>query len=382
MKALFLDTNIFMHFRQVDEIDWTGMASADRVELVIAPVVYRQLDRYKDQKFERVRTALSKIRSLTRSGGQVRTNVRLVFLHEDPLIDYAAHRLDRQSEDDQLIVSMVQFRNESGVAEVVLVTDDFLLEQKARAQHFAVVRPDDSLRLRVETSAEDRERKRLRDENLRLLGRQPQLALRFASSAARQDVTLRRHSGWGEGARERQLKEMKSLYGPDSGIPSFGRISRRDYDQECEEYLDHVDTYARFQAQGAELTLDIDVNISTDAPVVVCESDSWEMRAPREPNPYALPLGLEPRMPHDLPLLSSLVSDVVTISIVNKGPAFVIHAKIRKVKARMREELGPFRIFFPSADLMGSFKMTYTINADGLPADLTGELHVVASKPQ
>jgi hypothetical protein len=47
--AIFPDTNLFLHYRRLDEIDWLDTTGADAVTLLIAPIVVRELDRKKVQ---------------------------------------------------------------------------------------------------------------------------------------------------------------------------------------------------------------------------------------------------------------------------------------------------------------------------------------------
>ena len=48
-KAAFVDTMTFLHFRPLNEIDWTARLESDEVELLLAPVVLRELNCHKDR---------------------------------------------------------------------------------------------------------------------------------------------------------------------------------------------------------------------------------------------------------------------------------------------------------------------------------------------
>ena len=47
-KAIFPDTNVFLHFRPLSEIDWPGVCDAEEVILFVPPVILRELNHLKD----------------------------------------------------------------------------------------------------------------------------------------------------------------------------------------------------------------------------------------------------------------------------------------------------------------------------------------------
>jgi hypothetical protein len=48
-RRAFLDTNIFLHYRSVEQIDCRRLLDAGQVELLVAPIVLRELDAQKDR---------------------------------------------------------------------------------------------------------------------------------------------------------------------------------------------------------------------------------------------------------------------------------------------------------------------------------------------
>ena len=45
--AIFPDTNLFLHYRSLNEIDWCSLLHSSTVEVEIAPVVARELEKQK-----------------------------------------------------------------------------------------------------------------------------------------------------------------------------------------------------------------------------------------------------------------------------------------------------------------------------------------------
>ncbi len=117
MVAVFLDTMLFQQYRFPDEIDWPRLVGAPEVELVIAPVVMRQLNRHKDASTnprlrERAARALTRLGALFANGpaAQLRPGVTLRYVTREPQLDFAEHALARDIDDDHLLASVLAFR--------------------------------------------------------------------------------------------------------------------------------------------------------------------------------------------------------------------------------------------------------------------------------
>src|ERR1039457_3665359 len=47
MMFLFIDTNVLLHYRRLEEIDWLGLSRSKEVVIVLCPVVIRELEQKK-----------------------------------------------------------------------------------------------------------------------------------------------------------------------------------------------------------------------------------------------------------------------------------------------------------------------------------------------
>jgi hypothetical protein len=72
--AILLDTNVILHFRRIDEVDWCKLAGFAKCDLVATPFLFRELDHQK---------ALNPSSKLRRRASEA--------------IDYLADLLDRPS---------------------------------------------------------------------------------------------------------------------------------------------------------------------------------------------------------------------------------------------------------------------------------------------
>lgn len=137
---LFPDTNIFLHFRCFDEIDWRaeGAAGARECVLVILnqPVI-GPLDRYKNEHRiaklrDRASTALRKIEEIVGSGKLLPQGVQLEIYNE-PCSNVPG--LDTSDNDDRIIASALHCKQARNV-DVAIVTAD--TGMRLRAPGFGV----------------------------------------------------------------------------------------------------------------------------------------------------------------------------------------------------------------------------------------------------
>ena len=62
MKYLFLDTNIFIHYKGYEDIPWQSLLDTlDSVKVVLASIVLREINGHKDNSKGRVRNKARKI---------------------------------------------------------------------------------------------------------------------------------------------------------------------------------------------------------------------------------------------------------------------------------------------------------------------------------
>jgi len=173
---VFLDTNIFLQFRDFDQIDWLRELGYQRVCLVIAPIILTELesfryDRESQRRQQRSRKALrdlGEIASTADPGVPAsipnRPGVSLLLLSESPDLSVFPD-LRPAVQDDVLLATILQFvgkHPEVDQVDVILVTDDLGLITKARARELRFHRPDDTLRLPDEPTKEQREIEELR----------------------------------------------------------------------------------------------------------------------------------------------------------------------------------------------------------------------------
>ena len=182
--AAFPDTNQFLHFRPLNEIDWCGFLHADVVGIKIAPVVTRELEEQKtlnpSRKIrERAASALKLLHSYL-GQGSVRTGVTLEFLVTEPTAEFALARgLNLQLADDRFVGTLLRYREAHPETSCVLVTGDLPLTVKGTHYQIQMTAPSEALRLPSEPDALEKRNKQIEAELLRYKSREPVLDVRF-----------------------------------------------------------------------------------------------------------------------------------------------------------------------------------------------------------
>ncbi|HET9066731.1 MAG TPA: PIN domain-containing protein [Gemmatimonadales bacterium] len=180
----FLDTNIWVHFRPVEEIDWPRLLGACHVEIVVPRITVQELDKLKDSApsrrvQDRARRGLKLVeRSSITPGEPIRLNVRLRVLTDSVRSDFASLGLDPERADDVLIAAMSAFRSENSSDRVVLFSDDTGARITARQLDFEPMELDEDERLR-DADPIEAENQRLRRQVQQLTIRLPVLAVRI-----------------------------------------------------------------------------------------------------------------------------------------------------------------------------------------------------------
>ena len=161
---VFLDTNVYLHFRDFDQVDWPKTLGLESVCIVVAPITLAELDKFKyDQtskrRKKRSRSITKRLNALIFSGSagaaiEVRPGVTLLALTDSPELS-AYPGLSAEVQDDHLIASALTLATSVGTANVAIVADDGGLLNKARARGLKAILVDQDLRLPDEPTEDE-----------------------------------------------------------------------------------------------------------------------------------------------------------------------------------------------------------------------------------
>jgi len=435
VKFAFIDTNIFLHYAQPDEVDWCGVLGADSVTLVVAPVVIRELNNKKDTpgpKKTRVRAA-SALRWLGqfigKSSPQIRKNVDVLLQPHDPHIDFNKFRLSQAINDDWLIAALLEFIQEAHAQNVLLATEDIGLIIKAQAHGIATQQLPEALKLPEEVEPAEKRAKELEEELRRLRNAMPDLYLVFDDDKSYVNVQLPSAPVFTSQSLREKIDEVKrkcpklskptGYSGADlirgvvlvpEEIDEYNR-SLDNYFRLYEEYLEKKANYellkwgtVRLQIKlldrGSAPAKDVDVRMHFPDGFGLYDEDGLRKAIimPREParpktrlegeasdaaalisaiESFSL-TGLSP--PTSMRSMKTMYSNVGYWSIRQKD-SFDTYAHVKELKHYLRTSLEPLFVVFPSRDAAKSFSIDYDLIAANVPEKINGKLHLVVEMP-
>ena len=113
MNYIVLDTNIFIHFRDFDQINWSELVGNNQDYIIlIPPTVIDELDRHKYNKNQKIskraKRILPKIEDYTNTPDD---SLQLKLLNSRPKDEtFNANQLNRGDQDDCILASIIEFR--------------------------------------------------------------------------------------------------------------------------------------------------------------------------------------------------------------------------------------------------------------------------------
>ncbi|RLM51876.1 hypothetical protein DVK02_16795, partial [Halobellus sp. Atlit-31R] len=132
--AIFLDTNIALHYKRPDQIDWKSEVDEKYHQVIVCSVFLAELEKHK------VEHSLKKIRK--RAGEYsawlaakyddpiIQERAKIRFIPDEPMIDFGAHRLDPTNFDDRLIASVIELSQREPELTCYVMTADLGLNLK------------------------------------------------------------------------------------------------------------------------------------------------------------------------------------------------------------------------------------------------------------
>lgn len=220
-KTIFLDTNIFLHYRSFDQIDWLEMVKAESAIIIIPTITIRELNKHKDSHSrskisERAGKCIKRLYTLMDPTKlpEIRGKVVVLFEAREPTLDFDAHQLNFKVQDDQLMANILMRRQEFPSDNIVLVTSDLGLTLVAKAKMFGIdtVRLPDYLHLPDEPDPNETRIKQLEQENRELKARTPDLSMVFENGEQYAEFSLVKPVILEKSALDYELAELRKKY--------------------------------------------------------------------------------------------------------------------------------------------------------------------------
>lgn len=326
---IFIDTNLVLHFQPIDQIDWCSLTGSTQCTIVIAPILLRELEHKK--------VFIPSAALKARAGRMIdflvekmalpdpialRPNVVLAFAEHEPAIDFAAHQLAPEVNDDHYIATAIE-RNASSGRRTFIASNDGGMALKLRSRLIDILRLPDVLKLPAEVDAEQKDLRDARREIARLKSQRPKLLMRFSDGSAKREIRNARSIKHGAPAIEQIRLEHPILPAPEvkaepfnGDLNSIGKIanlygmgsrdrverhnaSLRDYYARYQRYLRELEAWTetlrlttqislKLQNDGSATATNLDVAVSFPRSVRVSSMRDWP-KQPSAPEPPSKP---------------------------------------------------------------------------------------------
>lgn len=221
-RALFIDTNVLLHYRSFDEIDWLGILNVDQIEIRLPSIIIQELDKHKyspsSKKLrDKATKVINKLYKLAESGFEInlKPNIDVHFEVSNKTPNFTDLGLDSNSQDDRLLASILLFRAENPEQSVILVAADLGLLLKAKYYQIEAICLADEVKLPVELDQTEKRIKELEQEVLELQRRIPDLKLCFPGKSNRLNYKAEKSLPSDFDANkviERRIDELKQKY--------------------------------------------------------------------------------------------------------------------------------------------------------------------------
>lgn len=172
MKYLFLDTNIFIHYKGYEDIPWQKMLNtSDPVSVVLASIILREINGHKDNAKGRVRNKARKMsekfNNILLKGQQSR--IPLLYCRETPIKEKEKAVFDLTVNDDRFLLNVMHSAYPK--EDVYVVSNDTDLLLKAKESGLNILPMDETYRSAEEPTDEEKELKKTKEELARWTNR-------------------------------------------------------------------------------------------------------------------------------------------------------------------------------------------------------------------
>lgn len=421
MKTIFLDSNILLHFKSFIDIDWIKVCEDSKCKIVIAPIVIEELDKIKignDDKSKRARKILTRIENIIENKKtEIRKNVEFEVLQSRPGDEtLKLNRLDYRKQDDQLLASIIEYREQHQGDLIYLCSFDIGPRLRSPQYDINVIKLSEDFLLPFKENEIDRHIRELQRENALLKSRIPKPVLLFENEQEFIKVKLAKNNIELAQFIQQNINDIKNKYpymeyretstiNPFASLASLTLVSK----DQIERYNSDLDLfYSRYAAYLQELYeyefkshLSIKINLiltnegntpAEEVDVYCHFPDGFDLineddldEPPNKPIPPSTPksrleglgsFNIRPFIPDiGRPYLPNLNKPTI-----KKTNSYDVSFYRKYVKHHTLYPLDTLVAIYKDYDSVINFSMDYTIMAGNIQEPVTGKLNILYEK--
>lgn len=417
MKYIFIDTNIFLHFRDFEEINWLEESSSEQCKIIIAPIVIDELDSKKignNKISNRARRALNKIEEFCEINLlEIKKNIFFELILEKPSKStYTQYNLNFDEQDHRLIASILEFSKNHSINNILLYTNDVGPRLRARQLNIQSLKPNSKYFLKDELTEDERKIKALEKENLTLKSKIPNISLELSSGTFHKfilqplkDIDFSRYKNEKITVLKNKFPYLSLKETENSLLPKlfvYDKMQIESYNQDLDNYffkyeesLKEIFDYEKMQSltfktnftvlnEGNTPAENIDIHLSFPSFLNVVKVSSLK-DSPKLPDPPYKPahrfdyskLKLDPIFSSSKFKINTDLDFHQSCEITKLNSNHIVNYNIKNLKHGYNETLNKIAIVFSEYSEIKSFKIDYIISADNIPNKLNGELNFI-----
>jgi rRNA-processing protein FCF1 len=264
MKYLFLDTNVYLHYKDFEQIDWkTSVCDGEDFTIVVPPIVIREIEKQKDSCRGKIQARAKNVSS--KFGGyflenKVSEKIKIATCEDPSDKDFDGLKFNRSTNDDVLILSVIKSGYNKN--DIIVISRDIPLLIKAQSNQLKYYKMADEFLIKEELSEEEKELIATKKELEKYKNRQPKPSVTFIGGAILLKFTKPKNIDL-EAELEKFMDNLKSenpyyqkKVQSDKSYnsifilndPSDERIIR--YNKELDEYYSEYEVYQRFKIKN------------------------------------------------------------------------------------------------------------------------------------
>jgi len=183
MKYLVLDTNIYLHFKNFEQIDWKSLMNDD-VTVCVPVRILEEIDKHKDRSRGRIQ---KRAKALSARFGEiflqgVTTALPIVGMQNPPSTAFDDPQYHKDIGDDWIILSALYSSYDK--ADIVIVAYDNGILIKAKNHGLGFFKMPEKLLLKEEPSEEEKQIKELKQQLAKYENRMPKPVLEFSDETS------------------------------------------------------------------------------------------------------------------------------------------------------------------------------------------------------
>lgn len=432
-KTIFLDTNILLHFKPINEIDWRKIFESEKVNIVIPLLVMQELDKHKYNPArrkirERAKGVIRYFHKIEDDKNyEIRDGVEIEFQKNKPRIKFFKYRFDPEIKDNQILASILEYKKKYR-KDATLVHYDISLKLIANRYGIKNEMLDEDHLIQEELDDAEKEVIKLRNELAKLKNALPSLKIVYEDNTNKGFFKVREPIAINKTYIEQEVERIKKEYPEEYTKKEFRtnlynyyflKISEDEYsryNKEIREFFDKYRVYLEdfcyyqnilrllvvlkliIKNDGSRPANDIDIIFYFPDGLYLFHENDYpgepvKPKPPKEPRTDLQVLSdsmeslssLNPRIYgkfRDFENIPNLLENKKNVSEpeIKKTNGFEVKVNVKKLKHNDFDKILYLYYFFKDYDNAKSFNVEYCIRADNLPEVEKGKIHVIIEK--